>query len=278
MEREENRNQRTGMIVSLTVHAALLILFLFVLAWSPPDPPIPEYGIELNFGLDATGSGNEETEQVSEVESEVESEQEVESEVETEPVEELVEEPTEDLSEDVQEESVSPDYEDATSPDKVEKTEEIKEKTEEIVEEKKTPEKPVEKPKPLVTYPSGGGKQGEGDTEDKGNMGDPRGGDGVSYTGNPGSGGASLEMAGWKWDKKPLPNDQTDATGKIVFEIQVDKFGTVVGIKTIQKTVSPIVEKIYKDEVLKTTFSKTSASAAVAERSVGKITFIIRSN
>ena len=35
----------------------LLILFFFLLAWKEPFPPIPEYGIELNFGIDNQGSG-----------------------------------------------------------------------------------------------------------------------------------------------------------------------------------------------------------------------------
>ncbi len=278
MEREENKNHRTGMLISVGIHTALLILFIFLLAWSPPDPPIPEYGIELNFGIDETGSGEEETEQVSEVESDLETENETETEVETEPVEEVIDEQSEEPTEEVVGENTNVDYDDAASPDKVKEAEEVVVKKEEIKEENKAVEKPVEKPKPLVTYPSGGGKKGEGNTNDKGNMGDPRGTDGVSYSGNPGSGGASLEMSGWKWDKKPSPNDPSEAAGKIIFEIEVDKFGTVVSIKTLEKTVSPLVEKIYRDEVLRTPFSKTSAGAAAAERSVGKITFIIRSN
>lgn len=279
MQEEENKkNHRTGLIISLAVHGALLLLFIFLLAWSPPDPPIEEYGIELNFGIEESGSGDIETEQVSEVESEAESESETESEVVTEPVEEITEEQSEDPSEEVVEESISPEYDDSSSPDKVEESEETVVKKEEVKIEEKSPEKPVEKPKPLITYPSGGAKQGEGNTKEKGNQGDPRGNDGVSYTGNPGSGGASLEMSGWKWDKKPRPDDPTDATGKIIFQIEVDKFGAVVSIKTLEKTVSPIVEKIYRDEVLKTSFTKTSAGAAAADRSTGKITFVIRSN
>ncbi|MEQ8359203.1 MAG: hypothetical protein RH860_06920 [Cytophagales bacterium] len=277
-EQENKRNHRTGLIISLGIHGALLLLFIFLLAWSPPDPPIQEYGIELNFGFDESGSGEVETEEVSEVESEAESDNETESEIETEPIEEIIEEQSEEPIEEIVEESISPDYNDSASPDKVKESEETIVKKEEVKEEKKSPEKPVEKPKPLITYPSGGGKQGEGNTNEKGNQGDPRGDDGISYKGNPGSGGASLEMSGWRWDKKPIPNDPTEATGKIIFEIEVDKYGTVVSIKTLEKTVSPLVEKIYRDEVLKTSFSKTSAGAAAAERSLGKITFVIRSN
>ena len=55
----KDKDKRTGWIVSLSVHAAILVLFFFILAWQAPDPPLPEYGIELNFGLEEAGSGYE---------------------------------------------------------------------------------------------------------------------------------------------------------------------------------------------------------------------------
>lgn len=57
-EEEEKKNKRWGMIVSLGLHLSLLILFFFLLAWREPNPPLPEYGIELNFGM-VEGYGNE---------------------------------------------------------------------------------------------------------------------------------------------------------------------------------------------------------------------------
>ena len=274
---EEKNRHRKGMIISLGIHAAILILFVFLLAWSPPDPPIEEFGIELNFGMQEMGSGDVETEEVSESDSEQESENPNESESVEETVEEVVEEQADVPSEEITEESSDIDYDDAESPDQITDTEVKEVVKEETTTETKQIDEPKEDPKPLVTYPKGGGKTGEGDDDEKGNKGDPRGKDGVAYSGSPGSGGASLEMAGWKWNNKPVPDDPTDATGKIIFQIEVDEYGTVVGIKTLEKTVSPLVEKIYKDEVLKTSFSKTSGAAA-AKRSFGKITFVIRSN
>src|SRR5210317_1266055 len=55
----KDRDKRTGWIVSLAIHAVMLLLFFFILAWQAPDPPLPEYGIELNFGLEEAGSGYE---------------------------------------------------------------------------------------------------------------------------------------------------------------------------------------------------------------------------
>lgn len=85
-----------------------------------------------------------------------------------------------------------------------------------------------------------------------------------------------LELIGWVWDTVPEPHDNTDETGKIVFEIKIDELGEVVAVKTLEKTVSPLVEKSYKDAVAGLTFSKTANNTAYNPISVGKVTFILR--
>jgi len=88
--------------------------------------------------------------------------------------------------------------------------------------------------------------------------------------------GASLELVGWTWDTVPQPQDDTNEIGRLVFEIIIDDSGEIIAIKTLEKTVSPLVEQLYKDEVAKLTFSKTSNSIAYAPTSTGKITFILQ--
>ena len=85
---------------------------------------------------------------------------------------------------------------------------------------------------------------------------------------------AWLELPGWKWDVAPNPNDTTEEFGKIVFEIRVDESGEIISLQTVEKTISPIAEKIYMESLRDLTFSKTSAKPSVPV-SVGKITFII---
>ena len=266
------------MIVSITIHAVMLIIFFFLIAWKEPFPPIPEYGIELNFGLTETGLGEVESEQPAESESE----ELIESEEVTEEVEEATEENIPETSDAVEEDAevVEETFEEAEPivESTTESTTESSEVSEEVVEE--TVEKPKEDPKPILTYPpKGGGGQSEGNTQGTGNMGKPEGDqNNGAYDGTQGGGGgASLNMAGWKWAKPPIPDDKSDATGRIVFEITVDENGKVKTIKTLEKTVSPIVEKLYRDEVLKTKFIKTGAGG-VAPQSKGKITFIIKSS
>ena len=48
-----------------------------------------------------------------------------------------------------------------------------------------------------------------------------------------GAKGSSLEMQGWIWDFEPDPQDKSSESGKIVFEITVDYYGEIVGLKTI---------------------------------------------
>ena len=88
---------------------------------------------------------------------------------------------------------------------------------------------------------------------------------------------ALLELPGWQWDFIPKPNDNTDEQGKIIFEIQIDEFGEVVGVNTLEKTVSPWVAEMYKDALEKLTFSKTNEKILYKPISTGKITFLIQS-
>src|SRR5690606_36910713 len=54
----EQSSSLKAMVISLGVHAVLLVLLFFLVAWRAPNHPHPEYGIVLNFGLDAQGTGN----------------------------------------------------------------------------------------------------------------------------------------------------------------------------------------------------------------------------
>ena len=78
-------------------------------------------------------------------------------------------------------------------------------------------------------------------------------------------------MQGWIWDFFPNPKDNSSESGKIVFELIVDYYGDIIGLKTLETTLSPKVEKIYREEILKLTFSPTNNNNP-AEISKGKIT------
>ena len=87
--------------------------------------------------------------------------------------------------------------------------------------------------------------------------------------------GATLELTGWEWETVPIPKDTTEEYGKIVFEIKVDKNGEIISIKTIEKTVTPIVEKIYLEALRVTSFRKTNDNQEFSNISTGKVSFLL---
>jgi outer membrane biosynthesis protein TonB len=289
---ERNKDKRIGWAVSATVHILMVALFFLINAWAAPDPPLPEYGIELNFGLEEAGSGFEQpvtqpspptVEDQGEPEDQevVEEEEIVEDQTETQPVENTS---VEEL----------PDSQEENSPVETKPAEKPVPNTpveKEVVKEptpvtKPVEEKPKEQPKveekkvdSNALYP---GASNQGNKENKaGDAGNPEGKiDARSMYGKQGGGGdgPSLDLAGWQWDYIPKPNDTSKENGRIVFEIKVDDKGEVVRVSTLEKTVSPAVEQLYRREVEKLTFSQTSDNTIPAPISTGKITFIIRSN
>ena len=275
----EKKNRIIGISVSVGLHILLLLLFLWVTAWKEPYPPLPEYGIELNMGIDNQGSGNEpvsaqETEEIEETPTE-ESEETVEDQVEetTDAEAEDVVEEVSEPAEEVVEEAVT----DEEAPVKVEDTPTEKAKETPKKEEK---EEKKEEPKanPNALFP--GDSKSQGETNDKeGDQGNPEGEvDAEAMMGPQGGGsGSQLYMSGWKWDSPPRPNDTSQQNGKIVFEIRVDSNGEVISVRAIETTVSAEVVKIYQDEVAKLSFSRTSGGKT-APQSKGTITFLIRSN
>ena len=129
---QERKSKRIALITSLGVHGALLLLLLFMVAWRAPNPPLPEFGIELNFGTDETGTGDVQPE------TPVGAEETQAEEAEEQPEEIPLPEP-EEIAEEVVEEA-APDKPVTVQPEVVSKTE-----SPVVVEEKKEA-KPVEKP------------------------------------------------------------------------------------------------------------------------------------
>lgn len=263
MDQEEKDRERKAWMTSGAIQIGLLLLLYFIVAWQAPDPPNPEFGIELNFGLVETGSGKQQvasptpTEKVEEEqvaqESTVEESTDVQENTEVEDPVETFENPEPDV---VQEETQESSSQQTDENDGTEK-ENTSESNDQVAEE---------------TNPS------QGDTNEKGDQGDPEGDiNEEALYGTPGGGddGSSLQMSGWEWDSPPDPDDTTQEAGKIVYEIEVDSDGYLTGYKILTSTMSPSVAQQYTLAIQELTFSKTS-SYKPAQSSKGKITFIIR--
>lgn len=176
MSEQEKKDKKFSMIMTASIHGLIILLLVFLVAWRAPDPPIEEYGIELNFGFQEQGGGEterdteaqvEETEQDNPPDAEVETEQTETETQETEPVEEIPEEvvqPETEAKEEVappvetktEEKAEEPPVEEIvedpiiTQEESEVKAEEKKEVVEEKKEEATPPKKVEEKVEPPV--------------------------------------------------------------------------------------------------------------------------------
>ncbi len=270
----ERKNKTVALFTSLGIHLAVLLSFLFMMAWRAPNPPLPEYGIELNFGLDDQGAGDIQPETPASSE-EVPAEEPPTDETSTEPVEEKEEEskPVEEIVEQPVSKEESPVVVKETKKEIVVKPVKEDAKKEDKKEVKVADTKPSEdKGNPKLAN--------QGDDKNKvGDKGSEEGSlDAKALYGKQGGGGGGvgLDLAGWNWDEIPKPNiPNNELNGKIIFEIKVDENGEIISYKVLEKTLSIEAEKACKEAIEKLTFSKKSG-AAVPDVSTGKISFVVR--
>lgn len=288
MQSDEEKNKRIGMLASLGIHAAVFLILFFIVAWRAPNPPLPEYGIELNFGLDSQGFGDEQpTTPVGDENAKVDDVP------QEQPAEAKPDEVTPDVTEPVKENAVEKPADQAIS--KVESPvtlkEEKKETSKEVVKDKpKESEQKViaayKKDEKKSLNPADASAKGtpgnQGDQKNKvGDQGNPEGKlDAKALYGTPGGGGGGngidLQMSGWTWADQPkIPDLPDNENGKVVFEIECDESGDITGINTLERSLSPKAEQILKDEIRKNSLIRTSGGRA-PERSKGRIVFILK--
>lgn len=281
---QEKKDRRTAMLVSIALHILLVLLLFYIMAWRAPNPPLEDYGIEVNFGTDAIGGGDVQTKAVAnESPNREDSKPATTSPEPAEP--EIKPQPT--ITQAVPEQVVTAENNNPVAF----KKEEVKEKPEPPKEEVKAAEKPktIYSPK-ANTAESGNGTAGtsnkptgnsNGDNDGKtGDKGDPEGKpDAKNLYGKPGGGGGgpSLQMPGWRYDVRPKEDPYANESGVVKFQITIDSNGEIENVKVIESNVSPQVVKWYRDEVYKTSFSRTDSKAAQDRGATGFITFIIRS-
>ena len=287
-DKEEKKNHVIGILTSVGIHVALLIAFLFMIAWRAPNPPLPEYGIELNFGLDDSGGGDVQPD------NPVGATEEIQEETSKEKPEEVKEQPVSETKpqESKSEEEVVSKLEspvvvkevkkESKVVDKPKEKEKIEPKTE-TIEAKKEIKKEVSAADAKKAATAAASKTGEkgsqGDDSKVGDKGNPEGSlDAKALYGKQGGGGGgfALQMAGWNWDEQPkAPKLPDNENGRVVFEIEVDENGEITSIKTIERSLSPEAEKICRQEIEKRSLVRTS-SGVMPERSKGRVAFVLR--
>ena len=247
----------------LTVGTNILffLLLMIIVAWKETYPPPEEYGIELGFENNELSDADSESfeENDEEVENQIVEDLEIEESMEPETIiEDAVQDNTtsndsesSDLDE-IQEIEITNDSESELSVD--------------VSSENETNNKNESVDSSTINDRSPSSKIIDERAIFKNNS-----------SSESGSKGSSLEMQGWVWDFEPNPIDNSRESGKIIFEIIVDYYGEIIGLKTLETTLSPAIEDIYREEILKLTFSPTNNDNP-AEVSKGKITFIIKNN
>lgn len=286
MSEQEKKNRNIGLWASFGVHAGLFLVLFFVVAWRAPDPPLPEYGIELNFGLDDQGTGD-----VQPTDAVGETGESVTSETVAEQVPEQSNETAAEANEPAEEKEVTPVPSKSESPVTVKETKTpVTESKEPAKAEAKTPKKetpvttPAETNKETATQDAtrkgDAASQGD-DTNKTGDKGSEEGKlDAKALYGTPGGGGGgtgmNLQMTGWTWADEPtIPQLPDNENGRIVFEIECDENGDITGITSVERTLSPKAEQLLKDMIRKNSLIRTSGGK-VPERSKGRFVFVLR--
>jgi protein TonB len=295
-EEQEKKNRKIALITSLGVHGAILLLLLFMVAWRAPNPPLPEFGIELNFGMGAQGSGQQQP--VTPVGTD-----DAEPEETIEPLEELpIPEPEEIAEEEVIEEtkpveakSEQPEIiSKIESPVVVEEKKEVKpvEKPKEKPVEKVVETKPEVKPEkevPKAVYKPKTESQAEGNATEKpgeqgnqgddvnksGDKGDPAGTiDSKALYGKQGGGGGGVSMTGFNGfgppniNTPPLPDE---SYGVYEFKVKVDDQGYVISVTPVQRGLSFEAERRLKAAIQNLQFIPKGTN--LPPQSEGTITF-----
>ena len=297
---KDKENQMIAAASTAVLMSVLIIGMMFMRIFtSLPKDPVIEY-VEVNFGLDDAGSGKVQTLNKASDSPRAEDVKKADDTPKQKAVPKVTPPPTPKIE-------AKPSKVIATKPPittKVESPVEASEKETKPTKTipKETP-KPVETPKPEpkpekkiddnALFKKSSGASGGNGTSGKasgtggnnngdkpgsvGDQGNPKGKiDAGSLYGKPGgsSQGVALNISGWGMGSRPQVNDDSDESGKIVFEIKVDDSGDILSVRVKETTVSQSVVELYKRAVNK--MKLVPKSDNVPPVSTGTLTFIIK--
>jgi outer membrane biosynthesis protein TonB len=281
----EQRKQISSVIITLLIHG-LLLLILYLSTLSLPNPPYQdnEGGMSVNFGTSDVGTGDEQAYSYTPIAST------------TAPA------PTPPApASSTEEEVATQDIEDAPAiakPEPVKKTPITK-----PVEPVKTPVKPTAAtttptpPQPKAdenalfkpgAYGKPNNSNGDGLGGGKGDQGELGGdpnsksyeGSGTGFgTGNgDGIGDGNVRLAGRKLRFKPEVNDRSQAKGKVVIQIKVDRSGKVVDARYTQAGSTTSDEGLIRTSIEAAYKYRFDENQGASEIQTGAISFIYKVN
>jgi outer membrane biosynthesis protein TonB len=300
---QDKEHQVLAGVASLTITTALLVMMFFIKLYQTlPPTEVIEY-VEVNFGTDAAGYGKIQTYNKASDSPRAENVKKSDDtpKIKSKPT---VTPPPTPKVETPKPVKVAPTKPPVTS--KVESPVETKAETKPVKTESKATTPAPETPKPAPTpapkkiddaalfkktsgsgkgsngtngTASGTGGNNNGDRPGSvGDQGNPKGSiDAGSLYGKPGGAktGVALNVSGWGMGARPQVNDDSDESGRIVFELTVDDTGDIVAVRVKESTVSQSVVDVYRRAVSK--MKLVPKSENVPPTSKGTITFIIKS-
>lgn len=261
MDYDQDKNRKKGIIASIVLHLALVLIFAFF-GMSYTIPPPEEEGITINFGFTDAGSGPVQSSST---------EQPVQEEVVEEQVEETVEETAD---EEILEQSIE---ESAAIPKEEKKQEEKKE----VVEKEPEPQPDKNLSDALNKWKDkkDQNSKGDGTTDQAGDQGaqdgDPNS---KNYVGGGSGNGNSFNLRGRSMVSSPKIRDNSQDEGEVVVDIIVDKNGKVLRAEPGARgstTTSQILLKRAKEAAMSTRFN---ANPNAPEEQKGRMTFIFTLN
>ena len=253
----ENKNKViSGIATALFLLLVMLVCMAF--GYDPPDPPIPEEGVEVNVGNSDIGFGDNPMPEASEPSSAPRPAS-----------------ATEQISTQNTESSV-PLY---SSP----KPSTAKHDNQTPTTTKPEPPKEPEINKNALFNGNKGNKNNnqnagsEGNTSGSGNMG-KEGGDPNSgrYDGQPGKGGPGFSLAGRSAKALPSPNNTINKEGTVVVKIWVNREGNVTQVSAPEKGSTVTDAALVNQAKAAARNAKFSAKADAPEVQTGTITYVFR--
>lgn len=253
----ENKNKViSGFATALFLLVVMLVCMAF--GYDPPDPPIPEEGVEVNVGDNDMGLGDNPMPETSDPSSAPRPAS-----------------ATEQLSTQNTESSV-PLY-------SSNKPSTAKQDNETPTTTKPEPPKEPEINKNALFNGSKGNKNNnqnagsQGNTSGSGNMGKPDGDPNSNrYDGQPGKGGTGYSLAGRSAKALPSPSYEKNKYGKVVVQIWVDREGTVVRVDAPAKGSTLADETAVKQAKAAALKARFSPKADAPEQQTGTITYVFQ--